>query len=1082
MTLLWRRCLLPADDGDLHLINLVDSPGHCDFSGEVEAALRVCDGAIVVVDVVEGVCVQTISVLRAALEHGVRPVLVLNKLDRLFDELQLTPMDAYDHIQRVLEQTNVVMGVRQVEDMMARADLGAASAAPAGVKEVVTNSARKERGPACERPPADEEKEELIVGDEEEEEDHSSSGYFSPEKGNVAFASAIDGWAFRIIDFADLFSDKFGLSKAVLMKTLWGNFYLQPKTKKIVRKRTSSGSADAKPMFVQFVLTSLHFVYESLRSTQHDMQLAISRRENIVSKLGLKITNRDLKHKDASVALQAIMNAWLPAAPALLRLIVEQLPNAATAQADASRLVVLWPHLDRSSADCEAALAERQRTAIETADSSPTAPVLAYVTKMLEPVGEDAASGARMNIRMPKSRAELDASRAERQDEKDTSSLQLDSSSVDAEESFGLVAFTRILSGTISVGDSLYVYGPRYTVAGDGSSDATTVHTAKVSGLFLLMGRDMDPICKARAGNIVGIQGFSNVILKTATLSSLPPGQCLPLLCGARSSFSASRDAVVRVAVEPHLPGDVAKLQAGLRKLNQADPAVDTYVTSKGEHVIAASGELHLERCLLDLREHFAKGVRIHVSRPIVSFRETAMGGTPTATSSELQDSFRTTASEGQAKFAEAKSSADDKQDNCETTFKPPDELPSGLETGRREQGEVAASTPTVWRTTVSPARTSAVAVVNSPFFKHGRFVDAQCSNMSFRICAAPMPEHLAATLDEAGATLRASASLNIDSASKSEIDALRAKIEVALRRDSVSGAMRPALKSQFLTFWMKEVLTRLWSSGPRRLGSNILVGPRASLSLPEPLRCLFCSDSDTADDANGSTSSVSRLEFELEKAIITGFQLASQAGPLCEEPMHGVAFFVDSLEVRDAMELGDGKANSVTAGVAGLAISPAKDAIRLSLLNANPRIMEAVLQVDVSVAGDALGKTYTVLAKRRGRVLSEDMKDGVNVFNVKAFLPVIESFGFADALRKQTSGLASAQLLFGHWETVDVDPFWTPRTEEELEDLGREDSTEADNNLARKLVNSVRRRKGLKIEEKIVEKAEKQRTLSKNK
>jgi ribosome assembly protein 1 len=172
----------------------------------------------------------------------------------------------------------------------------------------------------------------------------------------------------------------------------------------------------------------------------------------------------------------------------------------------------------------------------------------------------------------------------------------------------------------------------------------------------------------------------------------------------------------------------------------------------------------------------------------------------------------------------------------------------------------------------------------------------------------------------------------------------------------------------------------------------------------------------------------------------------------------------------------------SVAPGLAGLAISPAKEAMRVAVLNANPRIMEAMLNVDVSVVGEALGKTYTVIAKRRGRVLLEDLRDGVNVFNVKAVLPVTESFGFADALRKQTSGLAAAQLLFSHWETVDVDPFWAPRTEKELEDLGREDLTEANNNLARKLVNSVRRRKGLKLEEKIVENAEKQRTLSKNK
>jgi ribosome assembly protein 1 len=137
---------------------------------------------------------------------------------------------------------------------------------------------------------------------------------------------------------------------------------------------------------------------------------------------------------------------------------------------------------------------------------------------------------------------------------------------------------------------------------------------------------------------------------------------------------------------------------------------------------------------------------------------------------------------------------------------------------------------------------------------------------------------------------------------------------------------------------------------------------------------------------------------------------------------------------------------------------------------------------VELSVSDDALGKMYTVLAKRRGRVLSEDMKDGVNLVNVEAIQPLTKSFGFAEALRKQTSGFASAQMLFSHWEVVDVDPFWSPRTEEELEDIAIEDNTDAKNNLARKLVTAVRKRKGLRLEEKIVQNAEKQRTLSRKK
>lgn len=59
----------------------------------------------------------------------------------------------------------------------------------------------------------------------------------------------------------------------------------------------------------------------------------------------------------------------------------------------------------------------------------------------------------------------------------------------------------------------------------------------------------------------------------------------------------------------------------------------------------------------------------------------------------------------------------------------------------------------------------------------------------------------------------------------------------------------------------------------------------------------------------------------------------------------------------------------------------------------------------------------YAVLGKRNGRILSEDMREGSSIFNVTAVLPVVESFGFAEEIRKRTSGLASPQLNFSHWE-----------------------------------------------------------------
>eukprot|EP00180_Rhodochaete_pulchella_P001615 Plantae.Rhodophyta-Rhodochaete_pulchella.ctg245.p1 GENE.Plantae.Rhodophyta-Rhodochaete_pulchella.ctg245~~Plantae.Rhodophyta-Rhodochaete_pulchella.ctg245.p1 ORF type:complete len:160 (+),score=31.25 Plantae.Rhodophyta-Rhodochaete_pulchella.ctg245:51-482(+) len=143
---------------------------------------------------------------------------------------------------------------------------------------------------------------------------------------------------------------------------------------------------------------------------------------------------------------------------------------------------------------------------------------------------------------------------------------------------------------------------------------------------------------------------------------------------------------------------------------------------------------------------------------------------------------------------------------------------------------------------------------------------------------------------------------------------------------------------------------------------------------------------------------------------------------------------------------------------------------------------MEAMLGLEIEATSEALGSLHSVISKRRGRATSEDLKEGSSLFTINALLPVTESFGFAETLRMQTSGGAQPQMTFSHWETLSQDPFWTPSTPEELEDLGREDDTQASNNLAAKLIRKTRRRKGLYVNDQVVERAEKQRTLNRKK
>jgi len=227
----------PGEGEDEYLINLIDSPGHIDFSSEVSTASRLCDGALVLVDVVEGVCSQTVTVLRQAWLEKIRPILVFNKMDRLITELKLTPFEAHAHLMKLLEQVNAVVGTFFAGDRMAE-DLKWRE-----TREHDTTSVSAD---------------DTVEFEEKEDEDI----YFAPERGNVVFASALDGWAFTCEAFAGMFEKRLGVKKETLTKFLWGDFYLDPKTKRVLGAKHLKGR-NLRPMFVEFILNNIWAVYDS---------------------------------------------------------------------------------------------------------------------------------------------------------------------------------------------------------------------------------------------------------------------------------------------------------------------------------------------------------------------------------------------------------------------------------------------------------------------------------------------------------------------------------------------------------------------------------------------------------------------------------------------------------------------------------------------------------------------------------------------------------------------------------------------------------------------------------------------------
>lgn len=274
-----------------YMINLIDTPGHVDFSSEVSTASRLCDGALVMVDAVEGVCtqvraftqlvfqilaeadrtipLQTITVLKQAWMERLKPILVINKLDRIITELRLAPIEAHHHLTQLVEQVNAVMGSfhaseRMEDDLRWREERARRLAKK---KEKLQDQAVGQANVDAEASTsngsssnaADDNAEDDEVYEEKDDEDI----YFAPEQGNVIFASAIDGWAFRISQFAQIHAKRLGIKETNLRQVLWGDFYLDPKTKRVLGRK-HLGKRSLKPMFVQFVLENLWAVYDSV--------------------------------------------------------------------------------------------------------------------------------------------------------------------------------------------------------------------------------------------------------------------------------------------------------------------------------------------------------------------------------------------------------------------------------------------------------------------------------------------------------------------------------------------------------------------------------------------------------------------------------------------------------------------------------------------------------------------------------------------------------------------------------------------------------------------------------------------------
>jgi elongation factor 2 len=189
-------------------------------------------------------------------------------------------------------------------------------------------------------------------------------------------------------------------------------------------------------------------------------------------------------------------------------------------------------------------------------------------------------------------------------------------------------------------------------------------------------------------------------------------------------------------------------------------------------------------------------------------------------------------------------------------------------------------------------------------------------------------------------------------------------------------------LKDKFS--WEATEATKIWAWGPETEGANVVVD---------------------------KTQGVAYL-LEIKEHVNSAWQWISKEGPLCEENMRGVRMnLMDVTLHTDSIHRG-----------AGQIAPPMRRCSFAALMTGKPTLQEPVFLVEITCPQEAMSGVYSCMNLRRGCVFEENEREGTPLRQVKAYLPVAESFGFVAALRQQTSGQAFPQCVFDHWENMPGD------------------------------------------------------------
>lgn len=567
------------------LINLIDSPGHIDFHTEVLSAARISDGAIIVIDVIEGVCAQTLSSIEIAYKEKLKMILVLNKIDRLITEKRMNSNEILLHLSQVLENVNAVVAEIRLRVYTLR--------------------------------------------DEEEIHTEQEDDEFCPEKRNVIFGSAVDGWGFRLYEFAQMYSEQLNKSVEWLEKNLWGDVYYNNKKNEFLN---GARQKNKKPLFVSLILENILSLYENIVTHRNPDKIT-----KILEKLKIKI-NRETNSNNPKNQLRAVATEWLPISKAIMNSVTDLVPSPFSITQEKTQHILRIDDLNDEQKSCVINF----EPYIQSCASQ--SPIIAYSSKFItvDKTKLTRKSNVVTQVDIEERRKIIAQIRKDMQnklnvsekditqDEKNSQEENITEQKEDigtlderngqiiqknTENNIEFIACIRIFSGTLKIGSELYILSPN-TNFGIVDQKNDTTKKIVVTEMYLLLGRDLIPITEACAGNIVGLGNISKNLLKSGTLSSTL--DCIPII-----ENDIALEPFYRTAITPIRTLDLPNLKEAIKLLLQCDSCVQCVEQEDGQLVLLTAGDVHLDKCKEDLKKF--TDIEFKVSKPMVRLRETIL-------------------------------------------------------------------------------------------------------------------------------------------------------------------------------------------------------------------------------------------------------------------------------------------------------------------------------------------------------------------------------------------------------------------------------------------------------------------------